>query len=171
MPDIHLSTFDPDGHLRIVTAWLHEPHVSRWWGQPERALDAIRWNSADSAMICVENRAIGFLQWQIPSREELAVAGLDDSPNDLIDIDMFIGELNCLGQGFGPIALCQLLTRLQNEGAICFGLATHRANLGALKAYHKAGFHPFRDFEEDGRRMQYMIQTMAAVSERSRFAV
>jgi aminoglycoside 6'-N-acetyltransferase len=159
VPDVRLAEFDPRRDLALVTTWLHRPHVSQWWGEPAEALAAVQEHPvATEALIEVDGRPVGFVCWQTPSPEELAAAGLDDLPADLIDVDIMIGEPDLLGQGVGPAALAQLLARLRAEGVRVVGMAGAIANPRALRAYHKAGFRPFRDFLEGGQQWRYLLQ-------------
>lgn len=161
MPAVDLSTFDPDRDLSLVTAWLHRSHVARWWGDPEQVLAAVRQHPvATEALINVNGRPVGFVCWQTPPREELEAAGLSDLPDDLVDIDILIGEPDALGQGIGPAALSHVLARLRAEGVRLVGLGTAVANRHALRAFEKAGFRPFRDFQEGGQDMRYLLQTL-----------
>ena len=163
MPEVQLSSFDPTRDLSMLAAWLRRPHVAQWWGDPEQALSAVRKHSvATGALIEADARPVGYLCWQTPSQEELAAAGLGDLPGDLVDVDIMIGEPDALGRGVGPEALSQLLTRLRADGVRVVGLAAAIANRRALKAYEKAGFRPFRDFEEAGQDMRYLVRTVGA---------
>lgn len=145
----------------MLARWLHRPHVARWWGDPEQALAAARQHPlATEAVIEVDARPVGYLCWQRPPREELATAGLSDLPDDLVDVDILIGETDALGQGVGPEALSQLMAKLRADGVQVVGLAAATANLRALRAYDKAGFRLFRDFHESGQRMRYLVQTL-----------
>lgn len=158
MPSIRLIAFDPDRDLPTLSAWLRRPHVTRWWGDPNAALDAVRKHSRETeAMIQADSRIVGYLCWQKPTREELRVAGLDDLPADLMDIDILIGEVNALGRGIGPEALRRLLAKLAATGVVLAGMATHVTNTRALAAYPKAGFRPYRDFVEARQRMRYFV--------------
>ena len=161
MPEVHLAAFDPGRDLALLAAWLHRPHVARWWGDPEQALAAVRQHPvATEALIEVDARPVGYLCWQRPQQEELATAGLSDLPGDLVDVDILIGEPDALGQGVGPEALSQLLARLRADGVQVVGLAAATTNLRALRAYEKAGFRPFRDFHEAGQDMRYLVQSL-----------
>lgn len=161
MGGVHLTTFEADRDLPLVTGWVHRPHVAEWWGDPEQALAAVREHPvAKEAMIRIDARPVGFVCWQTPTQEELAAAGLSDLPGDLIDIDLFIGEPDALGRGVGPTALSQVLAKLRAQGVRMVGLGTDVENLRALRAFEKAGFRPFRDFQEGGRAMRYLVQTL-----------
>lgn len=163
MPEVHLVSFDPGRDLSILAVWLHREHVAHWWGDPERALAAVQQHpAATEALIEFDARPVGFLCWQTPSREELAAAGLVDLPPGLVDVDILIGEPDVLGQGVGPTALGQLLAKLRADGVRVVGLAAAVANRRALRAYEKAGFRPFRDFQEAGQDMRYLVQTLNA---------
>jgi aminoglycoside 6'-N-acetyltransferase len=163
VPDVHLAEFDPSRHLALLAEWLPRPHVARWWGDPQQALAAIQEHPADTAaLIEVDARPVGFVCWQRISPAERAAAGLDDLPDDLVDVDIMIGDPDLLGRGVGPAALRQLVARLGAEGVHLVGLAGAVANVRALKAYAKAGFQPFRDFREAGEDMRYLVQILNA---------
>jgi len=120
------------------------------------------------ALITADGRPVGYMCWQRPSREELEAAELTDLPEDLVDIDILIGEPEFLGRGVGPRALVLLLTRLHGEGVGFAGLGTSTSNRVAIRAYEKAGFRLFRDFEEpESGPCKYMVaQLRGAVDQR-----
>jgi aminoglycoside 6'-N-acetyltransferase len=133
--------------------------VSRWWGDPEAALDFIDGHASGlHAIICVDGRAVGYICWQPISTEEKMAAGLIDLPEQHIDIDLLIGEPGSLGKGIGSGALCLLVDRLVEQGVRSIGLGADEANSRALRASEKAGFHPYAHFIEDGRRMCYLLR-------------
>jgi aminoglycoside 6'-N-acetyltransferase len=98
---------------------------------------------------------------------ELEVTGLTDLPEDLVDIDIMIGEPEFLGAGVGPRALVLLLATLHGEGVGFAGLGTSTANSAAIRAFEKVGFRLFRDFEDpEFGQCQYMVvQLLGAVAE------
>ncbi len=159
-PTVSLAPFQPE-HLGLVAGWLRQPDVARWWGDAAVALAEIRAH-ADGAQAIIEadGKPVGYLCWQTPSREELAAAGLAALPADLVDIDIMIGDAEWLGRGVGPEALAQLVARLQVEGVAMVGLGTATANRRALRAYEKAGFHPYCDFHEAGEDMRYFVRSL-----------
>jgi aminoglycoside 6'-N-acetyltransferase len=118
-------------------------------------------SKATHTLITADGRPVGYLCWQRPPRDELEEAGLADLPEDLVDIDILIGEPEYLGRGIGPRALSFLLTKLRSEGVGFVGLATSTSNRAAIKAYEKVGFRFFRDFEELGfGPFQYMLKKL-----------
>ena len=118
------------------------------------------------ALITADGRPVGYLCWQRPSREELEAAQLTDLPEDLVDIDILIGEPEYLGCGVGPKALVLLLARLRSEGVGFAGLGTSSSNHAAIRAYEKAGFRLFRAFEEpESGACRYMVAKLRGAVE------
>lgn len=144
-----LRTLDLTADLPLLERWLRSPQALRWWGPADQHIAALAQRSADThAVITTGGRPVGYLCWQRPSPAELAAAGLTDLPEDLVDIDILIGEPAYLGQGIGPSALAALLPKLRAEGVAFAGLGTATANRVAIRAFEKAGFRRVRDFAE-----------------------
>lgn len=143
-----LRDFIPEQDESLLREWLHCPHVSRWWGMQEIE-DLVQRLPESRAVIVVDGIPAGYLCWQKPSQLELEEAGLTDLPAGLMDIDILIGEPDLLGQGIGPKALELLLKRLQTDPDVLYaGLATSVSNKRAKRAYEKAGFELFREFDD-----------------------
>jgi aminoglycoside 6'-N-acetyltransferase len=160
---VELMPFEVARDLPQLRVWLARPHVSRWWGDRDEALAAIRQHSpAAHALIAVDAHPVGYLCWQSPRSEELAAAGLSDLPADLIDVDILIGEPDFVGRGIGSQALTLLLDRLRAAGRTSVGVAAAAANPRARRAYEKAGFRFFRAFHEAGEEMHYLVQSLQA---------
>lgn len=157
--DVALRTLDLQADLPLLERWLRRPHVVRWWGTPDRHLTALAQRSGDThAVIIADGRPVGYLCWQRPSFSELEAAGLTDLPEDLVDVDILIGEPELLGRGVGPRALDLLLATLHREGVEFAGLGTSTSNRLAIRAFEKAGFRLFRDFEDlESGSCQYMV--------------
>ena len=147
--------------MPLVKRWLKCTHVARWWGDPKETIEEVlKHDQLTSALIRVDGTPIGYLCWQVPSHQELADAGLDDLPSNLVDIDIMIGEPSALGQGFGPEALSQLLAKLRDKDIQVVGMATAESNNRAGKAYDKLGFQLYRTFTESGQQMRYLIKVL-----------
>ncbi len=147
--DVDLKALDLEADLPLLERWLRSPHVVRWWGTPDLYLTALAQRSRDThAVITADGRPVGYLCWQRPSPSELEAAGLRDLPEDLVDIDTLIGEPELLGRGVGPRALVLLQMKLHGEGVGFAGLGTSTSNRVAIRAFEKAGFRLFRDFED-----------------------
>jgi aminoglycoside 6'-N-acetyltransferase len=147
--DVRLKVPDAQQDLQLLKRWLLSPHVVQWWGASDEHMKALGQRSADThALVTVHGRSVGYLCWQRPSRSELEAARLTDLPGDLVDIDILIGEPEYLGCGVGPKALVLLLASLRSEGVGFAGVGTSSANHAAIRAFEKAGFRFFRDFED-----------------------
>ena len=157
--DVDLKVLDLQADLPLLKRWLRSPHVVRWWGTSGLHLTALAQRSRDKhAVITADGRPVGYLCWQRPSPSELEAAGLADLPEDLVDIDILIGEPELLGRGIGPRALVLLLARLRDEGVGFAGLGTSTSNRVAIRAFEKAGIRLFRDFEDpESGTCEYMV--------------
>jgi RimJ/RimL family protein N-acetyltransferase len=161
MPRVELQAFDPERDHSLVSAWLRRPHVSRWWGGPSQALAAVRTHPVEAeALILVDARPVGYLCWQMPTREELKAAGLADLPHDLVDVDIMISEPDAIGHSVGPEALRQLFARLKAQGVKLVGVAAAVSNRRALGAYAVVGLRPFRDFVEHNEQYRYFTKSL-----------
>ncbi|MBS3957512.1 MAG: GNAT family N-acetyltransferase [Clostridiales bacterium] len=150
---VELVSYCPERHGALVASWLHQPHVSRWWGDPKKAAQELSVPPAGGgeAIIAADGAPVGYVRWQTPSRSDLDAAGLFDVPDDVTDIDIAIGETDYLGQGIGTRALVVLRERLVEGGTAMIILATSVANTRAVRAYEKAGFSRRRTFiDTDG---------------------
>jgi len=150
MRPVRLEPFDPGQHAERLLDWLHQPHVSRWWGDPQQAMDHVMQSAPEMhALIVADGVPVGYLCWQKPPRQELEAAGLTDLPEGLVDIDILIGAPELLGQGIGSQALQLLLARLRRDSPVRFaGVGTSVSNRRALRAFERAGFRLFREFQD-----------------------
>lgn len=105
--EIRLEPFRPELHSHRLRDWLHRPHVVRWWGDPQLALESSLHCSPETcAIIVADGVPAGYLSWQTPPRDELEAVGLADLPEDLMDIDILIGEPELIDCGVGQRSLC-----------------------------------------------------------------
>lgn len=156
MPDsvkaVRLDPFDPERDADLVSDWLRTPHVSRWWGDPAKALREVleRPHGGGDALIVADEVSVGYVRWQTPERAELDAAGLQEVPEDTtMDIDIAIGDPGYIGLGVGSRALGLLVEDLAADGSLrTIILATSVDNLVAIGAYEKAGFERRRTFAD-----------------------
>ena len=138
--------------LPRLDSWLRSAHVSDAWGDPQANLRLLSEPPASGhwrAVIEADGRAVGLVMWQHPTREELDVAGLDDVPSNVIDIDIMIGEIDALGRGIGSGAIRLVAEAALSDPAVPFIIGcTQVGNLASQSAFRKAGFHKDREFED-----------------------
>ena len=160
-PAVELRPFHAERDVPRVAAWLKERDARRWWGDPVVALGEILDRDPETvAVIAWGGRPVGVLCWQVPTRDELTEAGLADLPGDMVDVDVLVGETDARGHGVAPEALRQLCARLRERGVRLVGMGAAKANEPALVAYLRAGFEPYRDFEEDGEGYRYFTRSL-----------
>ena len=160
-PAVELRPFDAEHDIARIAAWLEEPEARRWWGDPDVALaELVEREPGTAAVVTWDGRPVGVLCWQVPTREELEDAGLADLPGDLVDVDVLLGEADARGHGVAPEALRQLCARLREQRVRLLGMGAAEANAPALVAYARAGFVPYRDFEEDGEGYRYFTRAL-----------
>ncbi len=150
MSKVELETFDPSLHSAMLLAWLRQSYVARWWGDADEAMAHAEQSSPEAqAVVCSNGSPVGYMCWQRLSRQEVEASHLADLPEDMVDIDILIGEPDMLGHGIGSTALQLLLERLRDESLVSFaGVGTSVQNVRAMRAFTRAGFRPFRAFED-----------------------
>ena len=112
---------------------------------------SIRRPGGANALIDCDGRPIGYLSWRKVARETLDAVGLQAIPAGSVDIDILIGEADCVGRGLGPKALALLVDWLRADPTVPLaGLTPSVENLIAQRAYEKAGFRKLREYEAPG---------------------
>jgi aminoglycoside 6'-N-acetyltransferase len=125
--------------LDLLTAWLADPEVYRWWGgQPvpratvERKYVGHRRPAVESFVIEVDGKPVGYAQY-------------DRKPDGSVGVDMFLAAL-AQGRGLGPDAARTLALYLEREvGVPRITVDPVVANPRAVRAWARAGFRHERD--------------------------
>jgi RimJ/RimL family protein N-acetyltransferase len=172
---------DPDD-LALLLSWRRAPHVRAFWDNdddgPEITMDFIEDNyvpltdhasTTTPTFIELDGRPIGYLQfyrWLVDDPEGARATSIpvDD---DAFGIDVFIGEPTCTGRGIGSRAVdlvCRYL--FETHGASRVALLTAEDNLGAQRAYEKAGFVRVRRALDTDTRGGVRIPSWLMVRER-----
>ena len=147
-----LREFD-EAHTPLLAEWLARPHVARWHPDPEAWVEyALRRPTGGAqALIIFGGRPIGYMRWRRVSRETLDGVGLFEIPAGSVDVDILIGEADCVGRGLGPRALWLLVEKLRQDASTpLVGLSPSVDNVAAQRAYAKAGFEKLREYEAPG---------------------
>lgn len=138
--------------LVLIETWLKAAHVRARWGDPDEITRTLRVPPTSGhwrAIIEAEGRKVGLVMWQHPTRGELEVAGLADIPTSVIDIDIMLGELACVGKGIGTSAIWLVAEQALDDPSVPFVIGcAAQDNLASQRAFAKAGFHRDREFDD-----------------------
>lgn len=128
--------------LELLNRWDQQPHVIAsdpnddwdWQVELSRKLD---WR--EQLVAELDGRPIGFVQIIDPSREETHYWG--DVPRNLRAIDIWIGEPDCLGRGFGTVMMKLAIDRCFADAEVTAVLIDPLAsNTRAIRFYQRLGF-------------------------------
>jgi RimJ/RimL family protein N-acetyltransferase len=137
----------------IVREWMKADHVRRFWGDPCRNFRQYKQNDSGSQqrIVMTDNRKVGLILWQHPTRRELDEAGLVDIPESVVDIDIMIGEADMVGRGIGSTAIRMVAEQSLMDKQVPFVIAATRTdNAASRQAFKKAGFATDREFDDPG---------------------
>ena len=131
--------------MPLLAAWLAEPHVREWWGDPDESLAELREvmdNVAMEALIVeMDGKPIAYLQTYDPHLEDDHPYG--DQPFGTLGLDISIGPPEMMGNGHGSAIIAQFAEQLFEEGVPRLIIDPDPANKRAIRAYEKAGFAAF----------------------------
>jgi aminoglycoside 6'-N-acetyltransferase len=124
----------------LLDRWRAMPHVSAWWGAPEREAVAEAFADPRIAMWIVEHDGRPFAYAQ-----DYAPHDWDDHPFAYLPpgargVDQYIGEPDMVDRGHGTAFVRAHCRRLFSLGAPVVGTDPHPDNARAIRAYEKAGF-------------------------------
>ena len=132
--------------LPTVRRWLRAPHVSEWWGDPDRQLALVSEDLSHPAMdqfiVFADDRPFAYLQCYDPTN--WPENGFGTLPSGTRGIDQFIGEANMVGKGHGSTMIRSFVDALLKSGTPRVVTDPDPANARAVKAYEKAGFEKSR---------------------------
>lgn len=131
--------------------WADKPHVKNIWFkegyQPkEYILEKITGNGIEYPfVILLDNKPIGHIQfWDIKARDEIEKDKIDyftGQPEGTYGIDLFIGEEEYLGKGYGTKIVIEFVKLLfEKYHAKKIVIDPEADNIKAIRCYEKAGF-------------------------------
>jgi len=158
-PDSTRISFAPvtPEHYPLLKAWLEEPHIREWWGDPEEELGYISdmvegRDTTRPFMIVLDGLALGYIQYWFLGHHQNEQwtkdhPWLKELPPETIGIDLSIGDPSRLSQGIGSAALIAFVAMLRAQGYETIVIDPDPANARAVRAYLKAGFLPIPELE------------------------
>ncbi|MGI9250882.1 MAG: GNAT family N-acetyltransferase [Pseudohongiellaceae bacterium] len=149
-PQITLRPATPDD-LNLLRHWDEQPHViaasdDDWEWEKNLAFDP-EWR--EQLIAELDGRPIGFMQLINAAREETHYWG--DVPEDIAAIDIWIGEADCLGKGYGTQMMQQAIARCFADPTIStIYIDPLASNKRAHRFYEKLGFQFMEERTLDG---------------------
>jgi aminoglycoside 6'-N-acetyltransferase len=132
-----------------VAEWIGRPHVARWWTDPRdlTGIEAEYGPCVDGSdptrvfLIVSDDRTVGLIQcYRLADEPDYAASvGVDDAAG----IDLFVGEDDARGGGFGSRVLAAFVDRVvwPSYPEVARAMAGPSvANLRSQRAFEKAGF-------------------------------
>jgi len=152
IPGIRLRAATPED-LSLLQRWDEQPHVldadpNDDWGWETELHRSPDWR--EHLIGEVDGRPIGFVQIIDPAREDSHYWG--DAPSFLRAIDIWIGEPDALGKGYGTVMMRQTLERCFKDASVQAVLIDPLAsNTAVHRFYERLGFMfvEERDFGDD----------------------
>lgn len=151
-------TFEPlaESHFPLLLKWLEAPHVKAWWDTDVEWTEKLisekyspyvngykiqngEAKKLEAYIIKLGSKPVGYIQlYDAYAFPRSAV--LTDLPKSLAAIDLFIGDLDCIGKNIGSNAMILFSEQY------CAPLFEYTFvdpdinNIAAIKSYTKAGF-------------------------------
>lgn len=137
--------------LPLIARWLTQPHVARWWSDPDDEIAKLRNNLAErgfEALIMLLNgRPVGYLQ--VYDASPGGAGALAGQPPGTRGLDLFIGEQEALGKGHGPAFVRLIAERCLMQRSVIRVIADpDPANLRSIRCFEKAGFVREREVQQ-----------------------
>jgi aminoglycoside 6'-N-acetyltransferase len=108
--------------MPLVTQWLREPHVARWYlagsSVEEEAEDLRRSvtgiQRTHALLVLEDDRPIGWCQWYDCAEDPEWATDVGAAPGD-VGVDYAIGEPACTGRGLGTALVAALVRLVRTE--------------------------------------------------------
>jgi aminoglycoside 6'-N-acetyltransferase len=131
--------------LSLVRRWLETPEVVRWWGRPDEQYALVSGDldhpDMDQFIVAMGEHPFGYIQCYAVSTWD---QGFGPQPSATRGIDQFIGVSDMIGRGHGSGFIRQFVDALLAQGIPRVVTDPDPANIRAVRAYGKAGFHSER---------------------------
>lgn len=154
--------------LQQVFLWLLKPHVAKWYAkEPSSFMEVVakygprteEGNAVQAFVVALDDADIGYIQTYALDVFPDYAAQLGASPGDA-GLDLFIGEERCLGRGLGPRIVRRFVDEvvLARNGARACVAGPSEGNLGAIRAFEKAGFRRWKTVSAEGKEAECVLR-------------
>ncbi|MFO1257682.1 MAG: GNAT family N-acetyltransferase [Gammaproteobacteria bacterium] len=154
-------------HFPLLLKWLETPHVKKWWDQDVTytlelvkekfgkhihglALSKNSNHKTYAYIICANKEMIGYIQaynaHDFAQENGLNLSAISGS---VCGVDLFIGEQQFLHQGWGAKILNEFESQVLKLNFDWCLIDPSKDNLTAMKAFTKAGFKIFEQFQTE----------------------
>ena len=152
-----------------LQSWLAAPHVSHWWGAPrdQSAIEEEYGPIVDGCdptkvfVVEISGRPAGMIQTYLlaDNPEYEAAVGVKDAAG----VDLFIGEQQLLGKGYGKVILSMFVTEVgwpTYPGALRYMAGPSVRNVRSRRTFEAAGFSYLGTVEVPGERDPEVIMVL-----------
>ena len=142
-------------HLSLLLSWLNAPHVQKFWdrgtewteslvqGKYGTYIEGYKWIGQEKKplrafIIYLDETPVEYIQYY--NAQHFPREGCEVDHPRLAALDIFIGEVSALGNGYGSSSIKNFLSKhVWNDFDACF-VDPDISNIVAIRAYEKAGF-------------------------------
>ena len=137
--------------LTLLHVWLNKPHVHEFYDKDkENTIENIEKRYApkirgekptDCYLVFYENIPVGYIQKYFVNDWPELVDYLDYD-DTVVSVDLFIGDIDFMGKGFGHLMLSEFLKQVVfiNPKVTKCMIGPEPGNTRAIRVYEKAGF-------------------------------
>ena len=146
--------------IDILYIWLNKDHVKRfWYPDCEYSFEEIHAKYSKKLMnddtnmfiIVIDDIEVGFIQSYIVDDPKLF-----NSTEEMVGIDLFIGDINYIKKGNGPLVIREFIDSVISKNIKFVGIDPEVSNVFAIKCYKKVGFkHIKTEFSNTEKKMTY----------------
>ncbi len=151
--------FEPlkEKDLPMLLEWLLREHVKEWWDEGEDTIEKVRTAYAPEVGV---SRYVMFVKYS-PNEGRRAAGYFQHykAGNDVVGIDLFIGEPDLINIGLGTEALKRFVLLIsERESPAKIVLDPDPENLRAIRCYEKAGFRHYETVRSSDGKESYMME-------------
>lgn len=137
--------------IPLLCSWVKQPEVARWWYESDldwpsflsKYRDKLSKGVAFPFLVCFDGQPIGYIEYYIANK--VGDGWWPDLPSGVYGIDVFIGEAQKLGRGYGSIFIRKFIDMLAEKSEVKkIILDAAVDNLRAIRCYEKVGFSPVK---------------------------
>ncbi len=165
-------------HFSLLLKWLEAPHVKKWWDQDVTytmdlvhekfgkhihgiALSKNSNHKTYAYVICLDEEMIGYIQaynaHDFAQENHLDLSAISGV---VCGVDLFIGESSFLNKGLGASILNEFANQILAPHFDWCLIDPAKDNLTAIKAFTKAGFKIFEQFQTEST--AWMIKELSS---------